>query len=207
MMDTHQGLGDLAGRAAGCPAALEALLGELVGPVRDFHLGWLRSRRDGRDAAQDLAQETLLRIMRGIGECRARTDRQVMAWALTVARHVALDHSKAERRRRARYFTSPEPEELAAGPSASSWASERMGCDPRNSELMSILAAHLSVASESVQEILWIRFVEGGTWSDVAGEMKMTLRAVQRRFQRFEEALRADDRRSDDPFPDHRFPP
>jgi DNA-directed RNA polymerase specialized sigma24 family protein len=92
-------------------------------------------------------------------------------------------------------------------PSVSCWNSEKAEPDPKNSELMSILEAHLATVPEPVQEILWIRFAEGGTWSDVAGEMRMTLRAVQRRFQRFGEVLRAEVRTTDGPFPNHRFPP
>ena len=182
MKDTESGdLGELAERAVGgCTDAMEALLGRLVGPVRDFHVSWLGSRRDARDTAQDLAQETLLRVMRGIQNCRARTERQVMAWALAIARNVALDHTKAERRRRAQYSTSPDLEEVAAG---------------------------LAAAPETLHEILWIRVVEGGTLRDTAGDMRMTLRAVQRRFQRFGESLRAQVPVHPDPSPERPSPP
>ncbi|HEU4451651.1 MAG TPA: RNA polymerase sigma factor [Longimicrobium sp.] len=209
MKDTESGdLGELAERAAGgCTDAMEALLGRLVGPVRDFHVSWLGSRRDARDTAQDLAQETLLRVMRGIQTCRARTERQVMSWALAIARNVALDHAKSERRRRAQYSTSPDLEEVAAGPSVSAWAAEHAEPDPRRASLRGVLAAGLAAAPETLHEILWIRVVEGGTWRDTAGDMRMTLRAVQRRFQRFGESLRAQVPVHPDPNPERPSPP
>lgn len=192
MKDTRSDLGRLAERAAaGCPDALEALLGRLVGPVRDFLLAWLSGRRDARDTAQDLAQEALIRIMRGITECRARTERQVMAWALTVARNVAVDHARSERRRQESFAVTEELEAVAEGPSVVAWVVEMAGSDQRNGALMSLLAAEVAAAPEVLQEILWIRMVEGGTWGDIAGQTNMTLRAVQRRFQRFGEVLRA----------------
>lgn len=67
--------------------AFEALLAALYAPVRSFLLRRLRSFPDAPDLAEDVTQEALLRIARGIAGCRATTDRQVMAWALTTAHH------------------------------------------------------------------------------------------------------------------------
>ena len=182
----REDLGTLAAKAAaGEAAALDRLLGRLVGPLREYLATWLGNRREAHDEAQDLAQEVLLRVVRGIGGCRARTDRQVMAWALTIARRVGLDYLKSERRRLARCEVWPDLEEAAVPASVDAWAAAAAGPGSWEGGLPAIAALVHETLPEPTKHILWMRVAENGTWRDIAGETNLTLRAVQRRFQRF----------------------
>jgi DNA-directed RNA polymerase specialized sigma24 family protein len=88
-------LGELArSAAAGDRQSLETLLARLAGPLRNYFREWLGNRRDGRDTAEDLMQEALIRILQAIGGCQARTDREVTGWRLfSVFSCVAVQHA------------------------------------------------------------------------------------------------------------------
>lgn len=72
----------------------------------------------GRDDADDLAQETFVRAVRGLGGFRG--DASARTWLLAIARHVCVD----ERRGRARRSRHEAERAAAAAPPAAAAASE-----------------------------------------------------------------------------------
>jgi RNA polymerase sigma-70 factor (ECF subfamily) len=78
---------------------------------RDLHPAVLRYLRVvAPGAAEDVASETWLEVVRGLGRF-VGDEVGFRSWVFTIARHRALD----DRRRRARRPTVPLPDELAAG--------------------------------------------------------------------------------------------
>src|SRR3954465_7834943 len=91
----------LAAYQQGDPAAFEALLRRHRAPLFTFLLRMLGDR----ERAEDLAQETFLRIVKGAQawEHRAR----FQTWLFTIARNLCVDQSRRDRFRRAH---RPDPQ-------------------------------------------------------------------------------------------------
>jgi RNA polymerase sigma-70 factor (ECF subfamily) len=91
------GIDDLTAAAlAAGTGDLDAFRRVVRGSQRDV---WrLCSHLGGRDVADDLSQETYLRAWRALPAFRAESS--VRTWLLTIARRVAADHVRAQRRRR-----------------------------------------------------------------------------------------------------------
>jgi RNA polymerase sigma factor (sigma-70 family) len=185
-MDTLGGrLGHLVERAAaGNRGDLEELLQELWTPVLRYLARWLAGRREGGETAEDLAQDVLVRLAQGIGECRARTDTHVQAWALTAARNRAFDYLRASSRVPTARGAPEWLEELA----------EPFGPPPPLSPRLSSLLEQFRVVYDSLppltQGVLWHRLVQGDSWEVVASELRITHRSAQRRFQHVQAKLR-----------------
>jgi RNA polymerase sigma-70 factor (ECF subfamily) len=82
---------------------------------RDLHPAVLRYLRVvAPDAAEDVASETWLEVVRGLGQFTG-DETGFRSWVFTIARHRALD----DHRRRARRLTVPLPVELPQEPQAS----------------------------------------------------------------------------------------
>jgi RNA polymerase sigma-70 factor (ECF subfamily) len=81
-----------AGSVAGETISFEEVAGALRAPI----LGYLR-RFVGEEAlAEDLLQETLVRISKGLGRFEGRSS--VKTWAFKIATHTALDHLRQSKR-------------------------------------------------------------------------------------------------------------
>src|ERR671937_2566879 len=95
----------LAAYQQGDPGAFESLLRRHRAPLFTFLLRMLGDR----EKAEDLAQETFLRIVKGASgwEHRAR----FQTWLYTIARNLCVDASRRERFRRAESLDAQEGEE------------------------------------------------------------------------------------------------
>jgi RNA polymerase sigma factor (sigma-70 family) len=71
--------------------ALEDLLTDLCEPVRRFAVFRLRYHEDPGDMAEDVVQETLIRVAKAIRTCNAASDAQILAWVRTIARNAMTD--------------------------------------------------------------------------------------------------------------------
>jgi RNA polymerase sigma-70 factor, ECF subfamily len=89
----------------GDTGALEAFVEASYGQVRRFCAALA-----GTEAADDLAQETYVRCMRGLR--RFRGDASARTWILAIARHVCLDELRSRGRRG---VATPLADDLAAG--------------------------------------------------------------------------------------------
>jgi RNA polymerase sigma-70 factor (ECF subfamily) len=119
----------------------------------------------GNDAAEDVAQETFLRLL-AVQEHRPRT------WLATVARNLAID----EIRRRRRHATPVDdvPDEPVDGPDVA--------------ELLSVRRA-LKDLPERDRLLLWLKHVEGRTAGEIAQMTGVTRSSVEMRIFRARRAL------------------
>src|SRR5258705_2870410 len=101
----------LAAYQQGDPGAFEALLRRHRAPLFTFLLRMLGNR----ERAEDLAQETFLRIVKGAQawEHRAR----FQTWLFTIARNLCVDQARRDRFRRADSLDAegPDDEQAMAG--------------------------------------------------------------------------------------------
>jgi RNA polymerase sigma-70 factor (ECF subfamily) len=80
--------------ARGDAAAYRELVERMEKPLVNFIFRFVGERH----AAEDLFQETFVRVIRGLGEFRP--DASLTTWIYTIARNLALDSLKARRRHR-----------------------------------------------------------------------------------------------------------
>lgn len=92
MKDGDGELARLAGR--GDRAALETLYRRYVDRV--WRYGWLRTH--SREAAEEIVQDTFLRVIRSVSQFDGRST--FATWLYAVTRSTAIDYAKRERRRR-----------------------------------------------------------------------------------------------------------
>ena len=90
--------------AEGDAAAYRELVGRLEKPLINFLLRYVGERH----VAEDLFQETFVRVVRGLASFRP--DAALNTWIYTIARNLALDHLKAKRRHRETPLDAPATE-------------------------------------------------------------------------------------------------
>jgi RNA polymerase sigma-70 factor (ECF subfamily) len=157
---------------AGDGAAAEALLGALC-PVLGRFFG---SMPDSRAAADDLTQETLLRMHRV--RHTYRPGEPLMPWIYAIARNARVDHYRRTSRRAAREeAVDPSDLQRYAAPAA----------PPRDTPGFDALMAHLP---ESQREVLTMLKVLGLTVEEVARATGSTAGAVKQKAHRAYEKLR-----------------
>lgn len=176
-------LAELAGLArAGSPAALNRLLHGIEAPVYRYLLTRLRAAPDAGDLALDLRQETLIRAAASLARCTFASDARVVAWALTIARNVLLDHLRAARGR------GEVRDDAGRAYAGAEWPPPDDGSPPR---LLETFAAEaLAEVPEDTAELLRLRLVAGRSWKEVGEALGVAESAAKRRFQRVQAALR-----------------
>src|SRR5437879_4550010 len=98
----------LAAYQQGDVGAFELLLRRYRAPLFTFLLRMLGDR----EKAEDLAQETFLRIVKGAQEWEHRA--KFTTWLFTIARNLSVDHSRRERFRRADSLDAQGPDDEPA---------------------------------------------------------------------------------------------
>lgn len=176
---------------AGDNVALEDLLARLYTPISRF----LR-RRFGSDPEvegwiDDLTQETLLRVIRFLGDCSATSNGQLMAWVLVIARRVAINWLRAPDQKKWKRFISMEGDEYT-GKILSEQCDPLV--DPTNQRLdkvfRSTVAASHDVLPEPTQQLIWLHVILGASWTEIGQAMHTTSYAAKRRWQRAQNRLR-----------------
>jgi RNA polymerase sigma-70 factor, ECF subfamily len=154
--------------------ATEKLLNLLWPLLNRFFL----SMPDSRLGAEDLAQETLLRIHKM--RSTYRPGEPLLPWVYAIARHVRIDHFRRHRRRTAH-------EEALDGQELEQKA-DLSGSPPRGQagDLETLLAA----IPESQREVLTMLKVLGMTVEEVARTTATTTGAVKQKAHRAYETLR-----------------
>ncbi|MBB4637511.1 RNA polymerase sigma factor [Longimicrobium terrae] len=177
--------------AGGDDEALEMLLRELHPLLCRYFGRRCRDEPDMSDVVDDLAQQTLVQLARGMPQCRARDEAAVLAWALSIARNCAADHLRAVREERSlRCFFSDL--EIAAGwSSVQEWRSADAESSAGRAALGRLLEQVQDSLPERTQDLLWMRLVEHAPWGEVADHFGTEYRAAQRRYQRAQKALRS----------------
>jgi RNA polymerase sigma-70 factor (ECF subfamily) len=144
---------DLARRAQqGCAASLDHLLRRYQVPVLHF----LRHRGAGSEA-EDLLQETLLRVFRHLDQYNPRWS--FRTWMFTIARRVSINGQRG----RSRWTAGEEP--LAQAVSAAPDPAEAVAESDGQQRLWEAAAR---VLSEEDRTALWLYYVESLSLSEVA---------------------------------------
>ncbi len=177
----------------GDASALEGLLTELYPAIRMHAFRRLRGLRDPESLADDVAQESLLRIVRGVALCRAETPAALFGWALVVTRRVVADLLESKHRQEAWVRPTPDLEAVDGHASLRAWFSRS---SPPPSEALTILTDLLGSVLQSLPEgtvaILHLRVQMEMTWPEIASQVRTTAAAAKRRFQRAQERIRKD---------------
>lgn len=173
----------LAAARRGDAAALEALVARLAGPVWRFGRSFCRHPED----AEDVQQEVLTALVKGLDRFEGRSSLSTWAWM------VARNACRRLRRRRAGQpaaIESLEPGENAAG-------RHPVGREPEDperaavrSELGEALTAALRALPDGQREVLLLRDVEGLPAARVGRLLGLTDRAVKSRLHRARLQLR-----------------
>lgn len=141
--------------AAGDQEAFSALVEACADRLFNFLLRFAGNAHD----AQDLAQETFLKVYRGIA--RFDTSRPFLPWLFTIARRTALNHLRRVRP------TEELDESLSAGETADQ-ALDALALRDDNERLW-LLARRLKPKQ---YEALWLRYGEGLELAEVATVMR-----------------------------------
>lgn len=180
-------IGLLNGAQAGSNQALEDLLTRLHVAVLSFVRRRFDDQRDAEAFAQDVASEALIRVAEGYRSCQATTDRQLMAWTLTIARNVGLDIVRSRLVRVGALVALPHDDPRNEIPSPANRRDER---SPAEDLLFHIMQEAHDRLPDSAQDLLWIRFVEGAEWAEVGSELGISSSSAKRRWQRMQARLR-----------------
>ncbi|HEX8271540.1 MAG TPA: sigma-70 family RNA polymerase sigma factor [Longimicrobiaceae bacterium] len=167
--------------------AREELLARLWVAIFPYVHGLIRNRDDAEDLAEDLTQETLLRLLPKLWLCRATVDAEVVSWALTIAHRVVIDEYRRHVRVDVRRL-SPELEAVAyhdAGDHPHSCERYR----PEN-VMERLMRTTMTGLPTELQRLLELRVLRGATWTEVGDSLGTTAAGAKRRFQRAQVALR-----------------
>jgi len=173
----------------------EALLISLYPAISRF-----LSRRFGRDTrtagiVEDLVQESMLRVAQQMDRCNAHADGQVVVWALTVARRVALEHFRNWRSGIALAAASiqlrpeflPTPQEEANEHADLTGETEK----PSVAVLLSRFAVEAqNELPEATMDVIWARLMEEASWREIGSRLGLTETAVKKRYQRAQDDVR-----------------
>ncbi|MES2522626.1 MAG: sigma factor [Gemmatimonadota bacterium] len=190
---------------AAASLALEELMTALYPRIRCFLAARLRHWRDAHDMVEDITQESVVRCFLHVHTCRADSDRSVLAWALTTARHALIDLLRAPSTQlMAQQFACDLLDDLEAAVASSriarrkdaaleqsfdAAAGRRADEAPARELLMQLAVEAYTDAASETGELLWWRLVMGAEWSDVATHLQTTAAGAKRRFQRAQATL------------------
>lgn len=168
----------------GDTASAESLLTALHIPILDY----LRTRAPDRgcrdDLAEDLAQEALIRIAENLHSCRAESDGQLLAWALTVARNRLVDYFRTDQ---SATVCRIKPEDDF--PYLDTIEVDISATDRLLNRLLHRIVR--SLPRETVK-LLRLRIASGQSWREIGTAMCTTSAGAKRRFQRAQERMRRD---------------
>lgn len=178
------------GYGAVADAALEDLLTALCDPIRRYAAGCLRKRVDAGDIVEDVVQETLIRLAKGIRVCRATSDGQVLSWARTTAHHALIDMYRSPSSGLAAQQLAQElVEEIQEH---ALWRGEAAPApsSPAMAQLIAVVMAAYNDAVEATGELFWWRLIMGLEWTEIAAKFSTSAAGAKRRFQRAQDTLR-----------------
>ncbi len=128
-----------------------------------------------RHRAEDLAQETFVRVLRGLPRFEPAGPATLTTWILTIATRVALN----ELRR-------PEPAELACEPVAEA----RADADAERKRLGAAIAAGVGALPDTQRAVLVLREYHDLEYAEIADALELDVGTVKSRLSRARAALR-----------------
>lgn len=138
----------------------------------DRVFGFLLKVTGNRTAAEDALQETFLRIYKSLD--RFDTRRDLTAWLLQIARYVAIDAFRVEKKvKRLEEHSARESYEVVGGEEATAEANERK-------RVVGEIMGALSIEDRS---LLILRHFEGMTFKSIARIADCSARTAQNRVE------------------------
>ncbi|EGD54938.1 RNA polymerase sigma factor [Gordonia neofelifaecis] len=157
-----------AAAAAGDPEAFDVLVGRLAPVVLRF----MRRMVDDPAVAEDLVQETLLAVWKGLPDFGFHS--KVRTWALGIAHRKAVDHYR-------RTHEVPSADETFADlASAQPLPSESV----EKSELVDALRAELASLPQTSRAVWWLKEVEGLKMAEIGQALRISNGSVRGHLQR-----------------------
>src|SRR5947199_3522662 len=152
----------LAAYQQGDPGAFESLLRRHRAPLFTFLLRMLGDR----ERAEDLAQETFLRIVKGAQawEHRAR----FQTWLFTIARNLCADQARRDRFRRADSLDAEGPEDEPAMVDSVPGREIDPSRGAESARLRPVLAKALQALPEEQREVFLLREQAGVAFKEIA---------------------------------------
>lgn len=189
---------DLLGRCArGDAAAYRELVERLEKPLLSFILRFVGERH----VAEDLFQETFVRVVRTLSEFRPEAS--LTTWIYTIARNLSLDWLKAKRRHRETPLDAPTPDEGGKVISFREVLASRIAEPGERAEGIEDerrVVAALATLTPAKREALVLRVYAGLPYAEIAKIVKSPVGTVKFRIHEALEdlakALGADDRAS-----------
>ena len=163
----------IAGLKVRSPESMDALLERYWAPA--YRVAYQLTGDPG--AAEDVAQDTLIGVLRGVG--KLREDDPFRAWFFRVLANTAKNHQRSRRRRdaheqRARHRPPP------ATPAAR----------VERAEDVALVRRHLEGLSPKLRHALALRYLEGLSLLEVAEALGVPRKTASSRIKRGVEALR-----------------
>lgn len=177
---------------AGDQRAVERLLGFVRTRTVPVALRQVADQPEAEDLAQDIVQETLVRALAHLNDCRADTLGQFVSWAHAIATRVVLD----ERRRP---FGLIADVEVRVNLEAEHHPSVEMPTLEDDADYHGITAVTLMLAAAAgahrdaqgdVTDVVTTRILGGAPWTVIAADLGTTPGGAKRRFQRMIARLR-----------------
>lgn len=192
--DERELVGLLEAARAGEAEALSKLLERLRPEIERYLRGRLRSSPGTDAVAEELTQESLMRVAASIAACRAGTARALRAWTRTLARRVAIDwYRRREVEIERRVWQEVEELRLAMMEDAvrGAGATARRERSPAIDQVLGeLLMEAQSELSEGTREVIRRRLLYGDSWSEAGRAVGTTAAGAKRRWQRARERLR-----------------
>lgn len=183
----------LEGARAGSDDDLEALLRLLRPRVERYLTSRLQSHASTEAVAEELTQETLVRVARSIEDCRARTEEELHAWVQTTARRLVIDrYRRRERELEQRVWEDARIDGRLLLDTVVDRDTEPGGAAAPEADdvLGRLLWEAQAELTEGTQQVLRRRLLYGETWRQVGDAVGTTAAGAKRRFQRAQDRLR-----------------
>ena len=140
--------------------------------------GFIRSRVEDGQTAEDLLQETFLRIHQRIETLG--DEERLASWVFQIARNLIVDHYRT----RGRIKSSPEADsETASEPSSSETVNE-------NEVVAGWLPAVIAGLPEAYRDAVRMYELQGVSQTEIAGKLGLSLSGAKSRVQRGRDKLR-----------------
>ncbi len=158
----------------------------LVARHRDRLLASIRNRRgprqDGRDEAEDVLNETLVRAFQSLPTFELREEDSFLRWLFTIARNVEVDSARRQARTTLSLSAAQEAQDPGPSPSASLRRNERF---ERLEKAIAALPPHY-------REVIRLARIEGLKTQEVAARLGKSEEAVKHILARALRELRTE---------------
>lgn len=171
---------ELARAKMGNPAALRTLIETYQDRVFALIYRMLLGR--GTDRTHDLAQETFVRVLRGVRDFDARGAAKLSTWILTIATRVVLN----DRRRAGRDRAQLDDDAVEAARST-----DRADRSLERTRLAEALTAGIAALPDDQRAVFVLREYHELEYAEIASALEIDLNTVRSRLHRARTALRA----------------